>query len=67
MALQFSVPCSLFLYTLTWFFVNLIASIHASMQIIPCVLYIIMFHNLAVEIKIYLKVFRKIKDFRHLL
>lgn len=40
-------------------FSGLITSTLASMQITPSVLHIIMFNDLAVEIKIYLKVFRK--------
>lgn len=59
MELQSSVSILYFFAHLLVFFVILMTSILASMQITLSVLY--MFNDLAVEIKIYLKVFRKKK------
>ena len=60
MELQSSVLCSSFTHLLDCFSI-LINLTLASMQIIPSVLDVIMFDGFAVEIKIYLKVFRKKK------
>ena len=52
----------LFLYRLPWIFKILITSILVLMQINPSLLYIIMFNDLTVEIKICFQIFR-IKNF----